>query len=451
MRKIIYLIQCPPNWVKTPPLGLAHLKSYLEKDNVKLNTHFNKGNGITQHSLPLSEIRHTPSARSSISVTIIDLNIIAYKLLSAGQRMWLSLDKTFEENLFSIVSSRYPYIINNTIKKVKDASIVGFSLSKRNKTFSMKLSRMIREKYPRIPMVFGGPQTLSMSIHKENMPEEFKWVIGEGEIPLYKIARGDKANTYQFDEIEDLDSIPFLDYLSLNINLYSRALPVLSSRGCPHQCNFCSERLLYKKLRQHSPEYTVELISFLKNKYQRDTFIFCDSLINSRRKWLDDFCALLIKNNLNIKWEAQMRVDKNFTLSEAELLKRSGCYNLFIGFENASDKVLKAMDKGFSSAEALKFFNTLNKAGLHFEISLIFGYPRESEEDFRENIQFIVRNKKVITKIAQVNPFVDYLGTFSDRDFPTEEAKARIKRFIKVLKDNKIRYTKSFINNLPYR
>ena len=109
------------------------------------------------------------------------------------------------------------------------------------------------------------------------------------------------------------------------------------------------------------------------------------------------------------------------------------------------------MDKGFSSAEALKFFNTLNKAGLHFEISLIFGYPRESEEDFRENIQFIVRNKKVITKIAQVNPFVDYLGTFSDRDFPTEEAKARIKRFIKVLKDNKIRYTKSFINNLPYR
>jgi radical SAM superfamily enzyme YgiQ (UPF0313 family) len=192
-----------------------------------------------------------------------------------------------------------------------------------------------------------------------------------------------------------------------------------------------------------------EQIKQLKNKYKTNDFVFCDSLINYNNAWLSEFCSLVIENKLNIKWQAQMRVDKSFSLELGKLMEKSGCYNLFIGLESASDNVLAAMNKGFTQKIALSFLEKLKQAGLQFEISLIFGYPTETEKDFKETFDFIVKNKKTIPKIAQANPFVDYLGNFNDT-YPVNEAKSRILEFLRILELEKIRYTKSFINNLIY-
>jgi len=131
-------------------------------------------------------------------------------------------------------------------------------------------------------------------------------------------------------------------------------------------------------------------------------------------------------------------------------MQKSGCYNLFIGLESGSDAVLDNMRKGFTARTAERFLKTLYRQGLHFEISLIFGYPRETEKEFRETINFIRKNKKNIPKIAQVNPFTDYLNRFSHQSPFKDEPKEKVKVFLKVLEDENIRYTKSFINNLIY-
>ena len=250
--------------------------------------------------------------------------------------------------------------------------------------------------------------------------------------------------------MENLDTLPFCDFSPLNIELYSRSLPLFSSRGCLYKCKFCTERFLYKKFRHHSPGYMVEQIYYLQKKYHTNNFIFCDSLINYKQAWLKEFCSLVIKNKLNIKWEAQMRIEHNFPLDLAKLLKKSGCYNLFIGLESGSDKMLGLMNKGFTSACASNFFKILRKANLHFETSLIFGYPGEEKKEFKETLNFIIENKKNIPKIAQVNAFVDYLGNFPDKMFSGHQAKERTQLFLKLLEKEKIRYTKSFINNLIY-
>jgi tRNA A37 methylthiotransferase MiaB len=93
---------------------------------------------------------------------------------------------------------------------------------------------------------------------------------------------------------------------------------------------------------------------------------------------------------------------------------------------------------------------TLKKAGLHFEISLIFGHPCESNKNFQETLAFIRQNKANIPKIAQANPFVDYLETFAGERFPSQAAKERISLFLHIIEEEKIPYTKSFINNLSY-
>ncbi|MDD3295858.1 MAG: radical SAM protein [Candidatus Omnitrophica bacterium] len=352
-----------------------------------------------------------------------------------------------EKSLFEIVKNKYPYVLENFYQTIKDSKYLGFSLFKRNQNFTFRLAKDIRNKFPDKKIIFGGPQML---FFKESLLRDSFKVTGEGEIPFLEIIRGSDKKNYEFKELDNLDELCFCDFSSTGLNSYSRVIPLLSSRGCPHKCNFCSERLLYKKFRHHSPEYMFEQIKFLKSEHLINNFVFCDSLINYSRRWLETLCNLLIKHRLNINWEAQMRVEDKFPLGLARLIKQSGCYNLFVGLESGSDTTLKNLNKGFSAATASEFIATLKKAELHFEISLIFGHPGENNKSFKETLVFIKQNKTNIPKIAQANPFVDYLGTFPGEYFPNQQAKKRINLFLRMIKEERIPYTKSFINNLVY-
>lgn len=417
MKKLVYIIHCPPSWVKTAPLALIFLKNYLGK--------------------------------RGISAKLIDLNIILYKILNPAPGQWLNLNKDFEENIFFIIEKKFPDILTNFYKQIKDTPFVAFSILKRNAPFAFKLAEKIKNIYPDKKIIFGGPQTLFLD-RQNNLNPDYFWVIGEGEIPLYSIIKNPSQQIYRFQEIKNLDSLPFPDFTPFNPNYYSGVIPIFSSRGCAYSCRFCSEKFLYKKIRQHSPEYMAEQIIQLITKYKTNHFVFCDSMINHNNKWLKKFCCLLIKKKLPIKWSAQIRIKKCFPLELAKLLKQSGCYNAFVGLESASDKILNLMNKGFTSDDALNFFKTLTAAGLHFEISLISGYPGEEEKEFTETLNFIIKNKNYIPKIAQINPFVDYLGDFKNTAFPCEKARPRIEKVLTILEQEKIRYTKSFINNLIY-
>ncbi len=418
MERLVYLIQTPPFWLKNPPLSLVYLKTYLEKQG--------------------------------LNIKIIDLNIELFKLLGSCLNQWLSLNKEFETGLFNQTKDKHPQIFLDLYKDIEQVDYIGFSLLKRNTPFAFSLAKEIKNRFPDKKIIFGGPHTLFLE--KENkLGDNNYWVVGEGEIPLCKIIANGKNKLYRFREIDDLDTIPFYDFAQTYPQNYSLCLPLLSSRGCPYHCSFCTERLLYKKFRYHSPQYIVDQIKYLKSKYKTTSFVFLDSLINYKQKWLEDFCSSVIKNKLHIKWEAQIRIQKDFPLELAKLLKEGGCYNLFVGLESGSDNVLESMNKGFKAKDAIDFLKILKAANLHFEISLIFGYPGESQKEFKETLDFIVKNKKIIPKIAQANPFTDYLNDFYAQTLPPATAKKRMDAFLKTIEKEKIRYTKSFINNLIYK
>lgn len=417
MKQSVYIIQCPPSWTKTAPLSLVYLENYLKNKGFKVRTR--------------------------------DLNIELFKIFAANLKTWLALDNKFEKNLFQHASAGFPYFFDSLYKDIADYEYIGFSLLKRNADFSFLLADEIKKKFPSKKIVFGGPHVLFMK-WKNNLNDSDFWVIGEGETALSKILSGEQNKIYPFEEIPNLDTLDFLDFSCLEMASYSNSIPILSSRGCKFNCNFCTEKKLFKKPRHHSAGYIVDMIDKLKEKHRTNNFVFADSLINYDNAWLDEFCSLLIKRNMDIKWEAQMRVDKNFTSGLGMLMQKSGCYNLFVGLESASDNMLKNMNKGFDVQTATNFFCALKKADLQFEISLIFGYPDENETDFRKTLDFIVKNKKIIPKIAQANPFVDYLESFPQNTYPSKIAKERIATFLKVIEDEGIKYTKSFINNLIY-
>ncbi len=416
MKALVYCLLCPPHWIKTPPLGLEFIKNYSKK--------------------------------RKIEVKIIDLNILCYKLLGTDKRTWLSLDKKFEENLFSLIKRKHPQIIKNIFKKLKNANLIGFSLYKRNRPFTFSFIEEVKSAYPKKKIVIGGPEVLFMKMRKEYLNDNFSWVIGEGEKSIERILNSSKEKIIIHDELENLDEIPFCEFNDCNIEFYSSMLPLYSSRGCIRRCKFCAEKFLTVKFRQHSPLYLTEQINFLVDKYKINNFVFQDSLINGNLNWLEEFCSLILRKNLKISWEAQLIVKRDFTKDLARLLKKSGCFNLFIGLESASNKVLEAMNKGFTKEEALALFKILKKENLHFEVSLIVGFPQEEKKDFQETAEFIVKNKEFIPKIAQINPYIDY---FSSNYLPPRETLFRVKKLISILEREKIPHTKSFINNLFYR
>lgn len=416
MKDYVYIIKTPPFWLKTAPLSLIYLKNYLKK--------------------------------YKIPVRVIDLNMQTFKLLGAELRQWLTLNHNFENNLFAIIEKKYPDFLKSLYASLTNASIVAFSLFKRNSSFAFSLAARIKEKCPNKKIVFGGPEVFFLERIKK-LDERYHWVIGEGELPLRNIISNGAAKTFRFKELDDLDTLPLYDFRALPPKNYSSCIPLLSSRGCPGACSFCSERLLYKKFRHHSPQYMIDQIIHLKKIHKANNFVFCDSLINYKQDWLHDFCKLAIDKKIGIKWEAQMRIEENFPLSLAQLMKKSGCYNLFIGLESGSDRLLNLINKGFTAQCARNFFKTLAKARLHFEVSLIFGHPNETDADFLETLNFITKNKSVIPKIAQANPFLDYLGTWKN-ELPTTQAKERVQTFLQTLEVSQIKYTKSFINNLIY-
>ncbi len=417
MKETVHIIQPPPVWLK-PPLSLAFLQSYLKKEKIKSK--------------------------------IIDLNQIIFKALSLNQKRWLTLNKKWEKSLFAIVEKQYPHILKNICREVEKSNFIGFSIFERNLDFSFSLAKKIKRLYPKKKIIFGGPSTFLLEKNEALNQEEY-WVIGEGEKALAEILNGSSQKIHRFTQIKDLDSLPFYNFDSLYLPGNLKQLPLFSSRGCKFNCNFCGERFLYEKFRCHSPEYILGLISYLKEKYNTNNFIFSDSFLNHSHRWLEKFCRLLIKNKMDIKWEAQFRASKNLPLSLAKLIKKSGCYNIFIGLESGSDKVLKLMNKKLTASDALAFFRILNKAGIHFEISLILGYPGEGKKDFADTVNFILKNKKVIPKIAQVNPFIDYMKNFRQNERSKETALKRVSSLIEVIQGEKIPYTKAFINNLSYQ
>ena len=391
MSSSVYIINTPPGWLKTPPLALAYLKTYLDS--------------------------------KKIDAKVMDLNMALFQLYNFPKGQWLSLNDLFEKDLFKNSEQLFPEFFNNIYKRIENTDVVGFSLFKRNAQFTFSLAKRIREKFPDKRIAFGGPHTLFLD-KRGVLDKEYTWVIGEGEIPFEKIASGDSKRIFRFEEVTDLDTLPFIDFQGLNLKSYQPVLPIFSSRGCRFKCAFCSERVLYHKFRQHSPKYMIEQIKMLKLKYSTDTFVFCDSMINNDAQWLEEFCRLLIAQELNIKWEAQFRIVAGFEPTLAAMMKASGCFNLFIGLESGSNHTLSLMKKGFSTDTAAEMFDCLKNSSLHFELSFIFGYPKETEKDFQETMLFILKNKHLIPKVAQANPFVDYLGNFPT-SIPTEEATSR--------------------------
>ncbi len=427
MEKFLLII-APTVWQKLPLLGIGSILENLKKH--------------------------------SIAGRLLDINIDIYNKIKNKtiKKRWTMDYENFTDQFYkSIIKDHKEYFLSilDHIKKDK-IKYIGFSVYKANLIFSLNFARLIKKRFPHIKIIFGGPHIAYLNFYNpEYLNKSYidHFIIGEGEEALLDILNNkvqDKIITA--GQIRKLNLLDFPKYKEFDLPLYERkkSLPVLLSRGCINQCNFCFERVIFKNFALRNAEDVIEEIKYHIDNNHIHWFTFYDSIFNGHLPYLEKFLKLIIKHKLKFIWDAQIGIRDDMDEGLLELMKKTGCINLFIGLESGSEYILKQMNKNFNILGAERFFKKLKKNSLNFEISLITNYPMESRKNFTETKQFLLKNKKQINKVAQVNPYIYYPGTKTDitKGYNFLKGTQKVDELVKILDKENIKYTNAYINNL---
>lgn len=299
-----------------------------------------------------------------------------------------------------------------------DVLFVGFSIiTGKPVTMSASMSRRIRVRNPRVPIVWGG-------IHPSLMPKESLdgglpdyVVIGEGEHTILELAQFlDGTSAHGLDEIAGLgfrrDGVTVLtarrefqrnmdefrqDWSLVDIQQYvrklgpRRAMCFITSRGCPHSCGFCyNQAFNERRWRCHSADFVVRELLEIKRLTGITSVNFDDDNFFTDRKRGLEIIRRLKENGITCQW-VELRVDY---IQEALLkeLVELGVESIFMGWESGSAKTLSRIAKGFTPDLILEKVKLLAKfPSLSVDASAIVGFPWETEKDIEDTISLALR------------------------------------------------------------
>jgi anaerobic magnesium-protoporphyrin IX monomethyl ester cyclase len=323
---------------------------------------------------------------------------------------------------------------------VKEAEIfapdyIGLSVSTVDFNKSLELGKELKIRL-KSPIIIGGP-------HVTAVPEEVMryscfdfGVIGEGEetiIELLKtlknkddlnkvdglIFRKNKKITKNKPRqyIDNLDQIPFpARHLMPVLTAYHptpatyQNFPVgtmITSRGCPYQCNFCFRGVFGNKWRFRTPENVVAEMEILIKEYGAKEIRLWDDTFNADTERVKDICRLIIKKKLKFSWTCLGRVNKA-DKEMFKLMKKAGCWQISFGIESGNEEILKSLNKGISKRMVEESIKETTEAGIQALGFFILGLPGETEMTMRETIDFA---KSLPLSVANFTIATPYPGT----------------------------------------
>lgn len=198
--------------------------------------------------------------------------------------------------------------------------------------------------------------------------------------------------------IDNLDALPFpaWDLLEGFPRLYhppffrSKRLPaasIVTSRGCPNQCIFCSKTVFGDRVRFFSAEYIFREMELLHNKYGINDILIEDDTFLIDKKRVSDICELILNSGLDINWSCLGRVD-NIEEHLLRQMKKAGCWQIGFGIESGSQDILDFTKKGINLDEAARAIRIAKKAGILTKGFFILGLPFDSPDSIKKTISF---------------------------------------------------------------
>lgn len=286
-----------------------------------------------------------------------------------------------------------------------------------------------KEACPDAMVVLGGPHVTFMDEQVLNEEAAVDIVVrGEGEETLLELAKnvsnpkglnkiqgitfrnnGQTVRTPTRPFIKNLDELPRPAYKYFPLEKYRlfgrRMLPIMTSRGCPSQCSFCTTaRMFGKAFRARRPENIVDELEWLRDVHGADAFSFYDDTFTLDKKRALKICEEIRNREIGLPWDCQTRVS---VVSEEILLKmrEANCQQVFFGVESGCQKILDAVNKGTTVEQNEKAIRLAKDAGLFVSVSVMIGYPGETKEMLQETIDLIRKAEPDDVYICVATPY----------------------------------------------
>jgi len=304
---------------------------------------------------------------------------------------------------------------------------------------SMRVARLAKEVNPECLVVMGGAHATKAydSVLMDNNIDMV--VLGEGEETFLEIAQKfyKKENLYEIDgtatkindkikcnpprnPIRNLDELPFPARHLLPMELYFKdqskttfgfamRLPVavmITSRGCPYNCIFCSTSKVWGKWRPRGIKNVVDEIEVLVKEYGVKEIAFEDDNFIVDKKRVIDICDEILTRKISIRWTVPAGLS-TWIIDKITLLKmkKAGCYRVCFPIESGSKETLKFIGKPVNLKKAKQIISFSNRIGLWTIGNFIFGFPDEKPESVNKTLEFAQQSGLDMAIFYVVQPY----------------------------------------------
>lgn len=316
---------------------------------------------------------------------------------------------TLDNNALKLAPHQFAEIIRK-----QNPDIIAISILTATVYTTWEMARVAKQICPDVIVVVGG---MHCSALPENTLSERAidyGIVGEGE-PAFRelviaLQKGDDPHNmqnlvYRDDDrvvvnprrepISNLDGIPFpardlfdTNRYGLNVNrrtTSAKSTTMLTSRGCPYGCIFCSKSIYGRHFNQRSVGNVIEEMKLLEREGYGEVLIV-DDTFTVNRTWVLEFCKLFIKENISLQWNCHARVN---TLDEevVRAMKEAHCTGMAFGIESGNEKILKSIDKQITLGQARSAVRMCRKHGITSLCSYIFGHPGDTWQSVNDTLR----------------------------------------------------------------
>jgi radical SAM superfamily enzyme YgiQ (UPF0313 family) len=422
----VAIVDCPSRNLSLMPNGLGYLNNALKK--------------------------------TAVSFQIVDLDIISYhrfhvhRLFDMGGRITLPGDLVLPEDPWQAehydlwtatgggasgptgrneVLEFFRPVIDETIAAVVAArpKVLGLSIQGCNEAAAREVVLGVKAQLPDITIVVGGFSCYNADVGRRAFPECDYMCIGEADLtagPLLEaLVRGERPFNQpgvlsRFDTpdysyipapmIHNLDQIEFPKYEWCDLSVYRnfndyQLTPIIASRGCRwSRCTFCAERFYW---RIRTKENFVDELEWLVGRGCH-LYMFNESDLGGMPERVMEICDEIIRRGLHrkVKLTGQLRVNKKQNRAFFEKLREANFVALRFGIDAFSERTLRLQMKGYTVDMITQNLRDCWEVGIFTEVNWVIGVPGETDQDVEEGIELILKNRKYIGRLANINPLI---------------------------------------------
>ena len=326
-------------------------------------------------------------------------------------------------------------------------AVVGIYCNLMTRTNALLLMRWAKKCGARV--VVGGPEPV-------NYPQEYLRhgadvvVAGEGEITLEELLRqwkeegaadlaqiagisfiaadGRLVTTPPRPAIQDLDAQPWPDRDAIDMHQYVDAwrsrhgrgsVSLITSRGCPYTCTWCSHSVFGYTYRSRSPSNVADELEMILEKYQPEMVWYSDDVFTINRRWLLKYAEELDRRGLRAPFETISREDR-LDDEIVKTLARMGCLRLWVGSESGSQRILDAMKRRTDALRVREVVRLLQTHGIEAGLFFMLGYEGETLDDIAASVEHLkaARPDAFLTTLSYPIKGTPYYQQVADRIIP---------------------------------